>query len=331
MAIFVALLLNTPASAPKSLVFLLNRCQRDPVMRFLRYCWLFLFILACAPAAPAATPTPLPGGPDVGVIIITTDLAVGNHRVVFGLVDRDGFPVRPPPAAEGQSPQAQVRALLLSQGQPAGEVRATATAQFMRWPAGEQGIYTMRLDLDRAGFWQLEVTALRADGSQVVASGAFQVKPKTDAPAAGDPAPRSKTPTAAQVAELATITSANPPDPDLYRLSIDQALDAGKPLVVSFASPAFCVSATCGPQVQIISQLKEKYRDQANFIHIEVFQDPHLLKGGRLEGKPVPSVLEWRLPSEPWTFVIDRNGIVQDRFEQFTNFEELEAALKRVL
>lgn len=290
---------------------------------------LLLLTFACSPAAP--TPTPLPAGPDVAVVIITSDLGLGRQRVVFGLIDRDGFPVRPPAAPAGQTPQAQVRALYLPPGQGAGELRATATAQFLRWPAGEQGIYTAYLDFDRSGFWDLEVTATRADGAPVVARGALQVKEKTAAPSVGNPAPRSLTPTAGQVADLSTITSSNPPDPDLYRLSIAQALDAGKPLVVVFATPAFCVSATCGPQVEVLGELKDRYRDQANFIHVEVFQDPHLLQGGRFQGKPVPAVLEWGLPTEPWTFVIDRTGIIRARFEQFTTVEEVEAALKEVL
>lgn len=292
---------------------------------------IFLLLLgaACGPAAPA--PAPPPASPEVGVIVVTSDLAIGVHRVVFGLVDRDGFPVRPPPAPAGTAPQAQVRALYLPPGQSAGEARATATAQFLRWPAGEQGIYAARLAFDRVGFWELEVTAARADGTPVVARGALQVKEKTAAPNVGDAAPRSSTPTTDQVTDLSTITSSNPPDPDLYRRSIAQALDAGKPLVVVFATPAFCVSATCGPQVKVLSELKDRYGEQANFIHVEVFQDPHLLKGGRLQGKPVPAVLEWGLPTEPWTFVIDRAGRVHARFEQFTTLEEIAAALQEVL
>ncbi|MSQ06174.1 MAG: hypothetical protein EXR54_02525 [Dehalococcoidia bacterium] len=292
---------------------------------------IFLLLLgaACGPAAP--TPTPLPSSPEVGVIVITSDIAMGANRVVFGLVDRDGFPVRPPAGAAGQTPQAQVRALFLPPGQAAGEVRATATAQFLRWPAGEQGIYAAKLAFDRVGFWELEVTAARADGTPVVAKGAVQVKEKTFAPNVGDPAPRSNSPTAGQVTDLSTITSSNRADPDLYRLSIAQALDAGKPLVVVFATPAFCVSATCGPQVEVLSELKDRYREQANFIHVEVFQDPHLLKGGRVQGKTAPAVTEWGLPTEPWTFVIDRAGKVHARFEQFSTVDEVAAALQEVL
>ena len=129
------------------------------------------------------------------------------------------------------------------------------------------------------------------------------------------------------ISDLATITSANPPDPDLYRLSVDEALESGKPLVLVFSTPAFCVSATCGPQVEVVSQVKEKYQDRANFIHVEVFKDPHLIEGGRPVAGTVAAVTEWNLPSEPWTFVIDQEGRVRAKFEQFTTAQEIEAAL----
>ena len=291
---------------------------------------LLVFLLAACAASATSTPltsaptaTPLHSGPQVSVIVISRDLAVGTNRVIFGLVDREGMPVR--------APQAQVKAAYFVPGQEATDVRDSATAKFMRWPGGFQGVFATKLELDTAGFWQLEVTTSSEGRALVAAVGAFQVKEKSDTPAIGDPAPSSVTPTLADVEDLATITSSPVPDPDLYRLSIRQALETGKPLVVVFATPAFCVTATCGPQVQVVSQLKERFQDQATFIHVEVFENPHLIEGGRPAGGFVPTVDEWNLPSEPWTFVVDRAGRVQAKFEAFTTEEELEEALEEVL
>ena len=61
---------------------------------------LLLLGPACSSAG-GATPTPQFGGPDVSAVIVTTDHAVGLNRIVFGLVDRDGMPVR---ADEAKSP-----------------------------------------------------------------------------------------------------------------------------------------------------------------------------------------------------------------------------------
>lgn len=285
---------------------------------------LLMLAAACGPPAiSSATPTPLPPIPEFGAIIITTDLALGTNRVVFGIVDRDGMPVR--------SEQAHVRALYLPPGQAPGEERSSAAAKFMRWPAGAQGVFSASLDFDTAGFWQLEVSSTTPDGKPVLAKGAFQVKEKTDTPSLGATAPRSVTLTGADVDDLSTITSSTNPDPDLYELSVHQALDEGKPLVVVFATPAFCVSATCGPQVEVISQVKDRFSGQANFIHVEVFENPHLIQGGRPPGGTVPAVDEWNLPTEPWTFVIDKEGRIHAKFEQFTTAEEIEAALREVL
>jgi hypothetical protein len=64
------------------------------------------------------------------------------------------------------------------------------------------------------------------------------------------------------------------------------------------------------------------YAERANFIHVEIWEYPFENQ------KPVKAVQEWRLPSEPWVFVVDRDGNVRDRFEGAAPAEELEPALK---
>ena len=266
----------------------------------------------------------LPPIPEVSAVVITRDLAVGENRVAFGLVDLNGMPVR--------AGQAAVRALLLPSGDGPGEERAAATATFKKWDLGEQGTFSTMLNFDTAGFWEVEARVPGEDGKPIVAKGAVEVKEKSDTPAIGDPAPKSVTATLADTDDIAQITSAFTPDPDLYQLSVHDALQADKPALIAFSTPRFCVSATCGPQLDVVSEIKERYRDQANFIHVEVYKDPHLIKGGRpASGGYVDAVEEWTLPSEPWTFIIDRAGNVHAKFEQFAPMEEIEAALREVL
>ena len=279
--------------------------------------------------APAAQ-TPQFGGPEVSAVIITRDLGAGPNRIVFGLVNRDGMPVR--------VDEAQVQGVYIDKdadtGQQTAEVRAQGIAKFMRWPVGQQGVLATQLLLDKPGFWQLRVSASASSGETITAQGAFEVKVNSATPSIGQPAPKSVTPTLEDVGgvdNLMKITSAAPPDPDLYRLSVHTALAAGRPLVLVFSTPAFCVIATCGPQVGIISQVKEGFQDHANFIHVEVFKDPHLVQGGRPVGGMVAAVDEWNLPTEPWTFVMDAQGRVRAKFEQFTVAEEIEEALAEVL
>ena len=39
---------------------------------------------------------------------------------------------------------------------------------------------------------------------------------------------------------------------------------------------------------------------------------------------------EWKLPSEPWIFVVDSTGVIRTRFEGSASVEELEAAIETV-
>ncbi len=41
-------------------------------------------------------------------------------------------------------------------------------------------------------------------------------------------------------------------------------------------------------------------------------------------------MLEWKLPSEPWLFVIDRTGLVQAKFEGVATEDEIAAAIMNV-
>ena len=288
--------------------------------------------LACAILLLLAMGACSPGETRVNAIVVSSDLAVGANRVAFGLVDLENMPVR--------TPEAQVQPVYFATSESEGEARQPVTAAFSPWPLpGGQGVFVAHINFDVAGpgtvtnpaVWELRFTTTTEDGKAVVASALISVKDAPSTPAIGAPAPASVTPKASEVDDLATITTANPPDPELYELSIHEALADDKPLVVTFSTPAFCVSATCGPQVKVISELKERFKDRANFIHVEVFEDPHLIEGGRPSGGLVPSVEEWGLPTEPWTFVVDKEGRVRAKFEQFTSPEELEAALQKTL
>ena len=83
-----------------------------------------------------------------------------------------------------------------------------------------------------------------------------------------------------------------------------------KPAVLLFATPALCQSRVCGPVVDIAEQVKAEHEDEdIAWIHMEIFNDNTVDKGYR------PQVREWRLPSEPWLFTVDRSGRVAARIE----------------
>ena len=263
------------------------------------------------------------GGPDYSGIIITTDMAVGVNRIMFGVVTREGMPVL--------GVTSEVAAYFLVPEQDARELKDEATASFVIWPTSVGGVFAVEFNLDVAGAYEIDINFTANDGTPIFAQTSFLVKEEPSTPAIGSPAPASVTHTAAGADNLSHITSSPEPDPDLYLLSVHEALLQDKPLVIVFATPAYCVSATCGPQVGELSKVKESLGDRANYIHVEVFEDPHLLKGERATGDRVPAVDEWGLPTEPWTFIIDSQGLVRAKFEQFTTADQIEAKLLEIL
>jgi len=225
----------------------------------------------------------------------------------------------------------------------AGELEVTYTApesdlaiavddlKWRAWPV-RSGTYTATMTFDQVGFWSIKVRSTTNEDMLPAGSGIL-VKSATDAPDIGDAAPLSVTKTEPVDGNLRSITSAPTPDPDLYAISFDDAVASGNPTVISFSTPAYCQSGTCGPQTQVLSELDDKYKGQANFIHVEIFDNPEemLAAGDPSLGIESPVIHEWEFHTEPWTFVIDGNGIVAARFEAFVTRDEIEEYLVPVL
>ena len=282
---------------------------------------------SAAPASRGATqvvePTAAAGVSAPTMALASTDIGVGRNTVSFGLIDSQAGPLR----------QAGVRlsTFYLPPGaQQEGPVE-TVPATFVRWPAGSGGIYRASIVLDRPGDWGLLATVPRDGGSQVQISVKIRVGETTRTPAVGSPAPRSVNKTAADVARLEELTTDLDPDPGLYATTVADAIESGKPLLVVFATPAFCQTATCGPQLRVVKDLNEEYGDRMSFIHVEVYDNPHLIQGDLSNAEISPILAEWNLPSEPWVFVVDDRGLVSSKFEGFATVDELESALAGVL
>ena len=150
----------------------------------------------------------------------------------------------------------------------------------------------------------------------------LDVKAKAAAVTIGDRAPASANPTLA-TRPASRITTARPPDLALLRFSVADSLRAKKPFVVAFATPALCESRTCGPTVDVVEAVRKRFASSSvRFIHIEIYED-------NLPGNGVNRwVKEWKLPTEPWVLVVDRGGIVRDRFEGAVSVPELERSVR---
>jgi hypothetical protein len=273
-------------------------------------------------AAPtAAAPNPLikprAGGADLVAVQASSELALGRNRFALGLID-----ARNQPITTGSVSVEFFK--LLANGQ--AEKRADGTAVFRSVGGASKGIWVTPATFPETGQWGAQVTLDAGDGAPKVARMSFQVRQKFSAPGYDEPAPRSASPTDRDVNGDTSHICSNSPPCALHTLSIADALAPGqKPLVVLFATPALCTSATCAPELEAVQQLHSAYAEKANFIHIEIYQYPF---DGQRTARTVD---EWSLPSDPWTFIVDRTGIVRDRFEGAAPVEELEPALKAVL
>ena len=153
----------------------------------------------------------------------------------------------------------------------------------------------------------------------------FLVREEATAPGVGERVPATENLTLAEVAAFADLSTRNVETDRLHDLSVATALTQRKPLVVVFASPRFCVSAACGPAVDVVERVQAIFGGEASFIHIEPWDLSAAREEGRLVAAPVMD--EWRLPSEPWTFVVGTDGRVVARFEGLVAGPEIERAI----
>ncbi len=314
--------------------------MRSMLPSFSKIAWPGLLAMALlagacggSPAGPAPTrpldsvATRPPPGALASLLVASADLGVGPQRFAVALFDDAKRPVT----------DAQVRLRFFKVlGQDRAELTAEADAPFRgqgleKEGLQDRGVYAARVTFDSPGTWGVEALAVRPGRPQESVRASFEVLARSRTPAIGDPAPASRNKTIKDVGSVEELTTARPPDPDLYRLAIADAIAQGRPFLVVFAPPAFCTSRTCGPAVEQLQPLKAKYGDRVGFIHVEVYNDPvGLLKGGS-DRSLRPAVLEWNLPTEPYTFLVDGRGRVFDKFEGFTPAAELEEALQRLL
>jgi hypothetical protein len=258
-------------------------------------------------------------GESVGAVAGTSDFQVGTNRVSFLVVDKQGRVSERPTArvwvARGlkQKPFAETTARLEPIGVPGGET------------ADAGAIYVTRLQTTTPGtYWYM---AQPVGGRKIQALGNVVVKKRSAAPSVGDRAIPSKTPTLASVSgDLQALTTARHPDRALYRSSVAEALAAHAPFVLAFATPQFCQSRTCGPVVDVVSAVRkrEPQGSPVRFIHVEIY------KGNDPANGVNQWVSQWRLPTEPFTYVVDRTGAIRTKLEGAFSVGELERAVAGV-
>lgn len=185
------------------------------------------------------------------------------------------------------------------------------------------GFYTAMIPAGQSGDKINVLTLTKTDdGFQAAATG-ITLAAKDPTVAIGAKAPVISTPTLEDVDGDASKISTRVPPADMHDISLDDALEQNKPIVLLFATPQLCASRVCGPIVDVAAEVQDKFGDDVIFIHNEIYENNDINAGY------VPQVSKFGLTSEPYTFVIDANGRVAEQLQGPFVADELEAAIAK--
>lgn len=133
----------------------------------------------------------------------------------------------------------------------------------------------------------------------------------------GEKAPALRTKTLADVGgDFSRITSYRYPDERMYQYSLDEALKTGKPILLEFATPGHCT--VCDVQLQQLKSLATKYEPRVIFMHMDQYQNPEAFMAYKVKG-------------DPWTFMIDGEGVVRAKQPGRMLYGEFELMIGRAL
>ena len=275
-----------------------------------------------AAAPPIQAPAVDPADSAIQSHLATKVLEVGSQRVAFLLNTQKALI---------DAPQVRISVAHAGTAEPIAQV----TADYNPWPYGVRGSYAGSIEFPAAGSYQLTAEPIGGAVSGRALIG-VEVLAESPVPSIGDTPPSSETKTLGDGAAVSDLTTDFEPDEELYQLSVADAIRSPQPAVIVFATPAFCTSPTCGPQVDTVSELRAAHPDKANYIHVELYDNPEEIQGDLSRARLAPAAAEWgftQIPgwtNESWVFVLDGAGAVRQRFEGYATLTELEEALLEV-
>lgn len=190
---------------------------------------------------------------------------------------------------------------------------------------GEASSYYVvdKVRFDRAGPWLAIAVLKTGDGFEVSRIPSPTVGQYPGVAQVGAKAPRISTPTADDVGgDLSKIDTRQPPS-SMHDVDFDDVI-GNKPIVLLFATPAFCQSRVCGPAVDVTEQVKAETGDGVVFLHMEVYNDNDPSKGLR------PQLSAFGLLTEPWVFFIGSDGRIKERVEGAIGVREMREGVERL-
>ncbi len=249
-----------------------------------------------------------------------------DNYLAFGLIRRQGAPLVGADASVWLIPSPDPQASVGVQG----PFQAPWYSYAKPDPGGPvKGINATEVRFDRPGVWTLVAEAKTPNGA-LLGSAAVQVKAKEAAvtPIPGERALLSQTPTLDDHRGVEPICTRQPAC-DMHRVTLAEAVAAGKPVAFSVGTPRFCRSRVCGPNLEELIVVQQEVGDRITFVHAEVYKDDQTQTV--INQLVAPTFTEWSLSTEPWLFLIDRSGLIVSRFEGPLTASQIQAATKPLL
>ena len=242
------------------------------------------------------------------VVMPTNEYSLGFNRIVFSIINNEG--------SESQKP------LSVSVENIKTNKLYTIDPVFYKWPNKNGGFYVLNTKFDNEGSYFININDLT--DSDFIYKKKINITDNELTPKLGELIPVLNNKIITDTQDISEITSDSEPDYDFYQYKLSEVLNNDKLIIVFFLSPNFCKTATCFPQLDVLKNLKSKYHDKITFIHVEVYENPHLIKGNINNAKISSALNEWNIKSEPYTFLIDKNNYLFRKFQGYVSFEEIE-------
>jgi hypothetical protein len=257
--------------------------------------------------------------------LATSVLEPGPNRLAFGVIDdQNRFLYGRTAVYVARTPSSRARGPY-----PAPADTLVTEPRYRSRTAAEEddhiaAIYAADVPFERAGEHVALVLTKTPQGT-VGALTRLEVVRDSGIPRVGERMPPVDTETLADAGgDISKIDTRIPPSPELHRREFADVVGR-KPVALLIATPQLCQSRVCGPVVDIQLQMRAQFGERMEFIHQEVFEQNNPSKGLR---EPLRQL---NLRTEPWLFVVDREGRVAARLEGSFGVTAFRQALQAAL
>ena len=254
-------------------------------------------------------------------ILSTRDFGTGNQRFAVLLISKTGFVT---------NETVNITTSLVQKNQNSQQLQKK-TAIFYQWENLAKGTYVANFNFNKSGTWEALIEVLNENNNVTKSTDIkFEVKKTSYTTKIGKSAKSSKTKTINDVDSLNELSTGSKIYPNLYQTSLEHAVNLNKPVIVSFASPGYCIERSCGPQTDVLNQMQKSDNSKLFFIHVELYENPEKILGNPVNKKLSQAAIEWNLPSAEWTFIIIEKKVVA-KYEGFVTKQEILSDLQKTL